>query len=137
MRQEAMLQDNVGYNISPTSWDAYPTIGRNGTFVSDRAGVIDYFGDVAGKTNITVPANTASQIEADMGLVPGTLQGGFKIRQVTGIQGMFANSPMEGNQFFLGAGNHLPGGAPEMVIQSIPTVDNHAVQTILKVKVGP
>ena len=28
-RQAQMLNDNVGYNISPTDWDKYPTIGRN------------------------------------------------------------------------------------------------------------
>jgi len=51
----------------------------------------------------------------DMGLVPGTLQDGFKVRQVIGIKDMRPTSPMEGNQYFQGPGNHLPGGAPEMV----------------------
>jgi|TARA_R110001583_G_scaffold138403_1_gene290021 hypothetical protein len=42
---------------------------------------------------------------------------------------------MEGNQFFRGPGNHLPGGAPEMVIDSIPTVDTGNVKTLLEVLV--
>jgi hypothetical protein len=131
-----MLQDNVGFNINLTAWDAYPTIGRNGTFVSDKQGVMNYFGNLGGKTEITISPALATQIEKDMGLVPGTLQDGFKVRQVTGIRGMQPLSPMEGNQYFQGAGNHLPGGAPEMVINSIPTVDSSVVNTILKVKVG-
>lgn len=45
------------------------------------------------------------------------------------------NSPMEGNDYFRGAGKHLPGGHPEMVIKSIPTKDTSTVKTILKVKV--
>lgn len=136
IRQSTMLQDNVGFNISPTAWDAYPTIGRNGTFVSDKQGVMNYFGDLDGKTEVIISSALATKIEKDIGLVPGTLQDGFKIRQVTGVQNMQPLSPMEGNQYFQGAGNHLPGGAPEMVINSIPTVDNSVVNTILKVKVG-
>jgi hypothetical protein len=131
-----MLQENVGFNISPTAWDAYPTIGRNGTFVSDGQGVMSYFGDLGGKMETTISPALATQIEKDMGLVPGALQDGFKVRQVTGVRNLQPLSPMEGNQYFQGAGNHLPGGAPEMVINSIPTVDNSVVNTILKVKVG-
>ncbi|MCX8474598.1 MAG: LysM peptidoglycan-binding domain-containing protein [Sphingomonas sp.] len=134
-RQWTMLQDNVGFNISPIAWDQYPTIGRSGTFVTDRAGAMGYFGDVSGVSKITVSPAVVGRIEADMGLVPGALQGGFKVRQVTGLQASNPYSPMTGNQYFLGAGNHLPGGAPEMVINSIPTVDSGAVTTVLHVKV--
>lgn len=136
VRQSAMLQDNIGFNISPTEWDAYPTIGRSGTFVSDKQGVMKYFGDISGKAEISISSSTVAQIEQDMGLVSGTLQGGFKVRQVTDIREMLPMSPLEGNQHFLGAGNHLPGGAPEMVISSIPTIDSSLVKTILKIKVG-
>ena len=94
-----------------------------------------YFGDVAGKTEITIPRSLATKIENDMGLVPGSLKDGFKVRQVNGIRDMSPRSPLEGNQYFLGPGNHLPGGAPEMVIHSIPTVDNDVVSTLLKVSV--
>jgi len=135
IRQATMLQDNIGFNISPTAWDAYPTIGRNGTFISDEQGIMNYFGDIIGKTEITLPASTVAQIEQDMGLIPGTLKDGFKVRQVTEITEISPRSPLEGNQYFLGAGNHLPGGAPEMVIDSIPTADNEFVKTLLNVKV--
>ena len=37
-RQKKMLTRNVGYNVSPTAWDQYPTIGRAGTFVTDKKG---------------------------------------------------------------------------------------------------
>jgi len=91
---------------------------------------------VSGKSEITISPAVATQIEKDMGLVPGTLQDGFKVRQVTGLKGLQPMSPLEGNQYFLGAGNHLPGGAPEMVIRSISTVDNNSVSTILKVTIS-
>lgn len=136
MRQQVMLQDDVGFNISPISWDKYPTIGRNGTFVSDRQGVMSYFGDVSGKTEITISPSLAAKIEKDMGLIPGSLQEGFKVRQVTGLKSMEPVSPLEGNQYFRGPGNHLPGGAPEMVVRSISTVDSDAVTTLLKVRIG-
>jgi hypothetical protein len=132
-RQAAMLSDNVGFNISPTAWDQYPSIGRQGTYITDRAGTLNYFGDVAGKSQVQITPEVAFQIEADMGLTRGSLQDGFKVRQVTGITDMLPNSTMSGNQYFLGAGNHLPGGAPEMVINPIPTVDNAAVKTLFEV----
>lgn len=128
-----MLQDDVGFNNSPVGWDHYPTIGRNRAFVSDRQGVMGYFGDVTGKSEITIHPNVAMQIEKDMGLELST---GFKVRQVNGLQGLGPTSPLKENKYFLGAGNHLPGGAPEMVIRSIPKVDNELVKTLLKVKVG-
>jgi hypothetical protein len=42
---------------------------------------------------------------------------------------------MEGNSLFQGPGNHLPGGAPEMVIDSIPTKDTKNVSTLLEIVV--
>jgi RHS repeat-associated protein len=136
-RQAKMLESNVGFNVSPTAWDQYPSIGRSGTFVTDRAGALSYFDGDLTRGSATISPETAGKIEQDMGLVPGTLQNGFKVRQVNGLQDLAPRSPLEGNQYFLGAGNHLPGGAPEMVVNSISTTDNSAINTILNVKVQP
>jgi len=134
-RQEKMLQDDIGYNISPTSWDAFPSIGRSGTFISDSKGIIGYFKNLSlnGKTAIT--KDLAAKIEVDLGLEPGTLHAGFKIRKITSITNANPRSPLEGNKYFLGKGEHLPGGAPEVVIDSIPTKDCSFVKTILEVEV--
>lgn len=43
---------------------------------------------------------------------------------------------MEGNQYFLGPGKHLPGGAPEMAVESIPTKDADGITTLTKVLVS-
>ena len=134
-RQEQMLNDNIAFNISPTSWDSYPSIGRSGTFVTDGKAISTLLGNIRGKTEITITKAQAAKIEKEMGLNPGSLQGEFKIRQVSDIKNKMPNSPMEGNDYFRGAGNHLPGGHPEMVIKSISTKDNNTVKTILKVKV--
>jgi len=79
----------------------------------------------------------SGQIEQDSGLEPGSLQGGFKVRQVSDLQSRSPRSPLEGNSYFEGPGNHLPGGAPEMVVNSVPTIDNGYVTTLLKVSVAP
>ena len=134
-RQHKMLQDNKGFNISPTDWDAYPSIGRNGTFITDCKGALGDFGNFKKGDTITISSVKAAKIESDMGLNPGSLQNGFKIREVSGISSMNPRSPLEGNEYFLGGGQHLPGGAPEMVINSIPTTDNASVTTILTVLV--
>ena len=60
-------------------------------------------------------------IESDMGLKPGSLGEGFNTRKIEGISGMSPRSPLEGNTYFLGPGQHLPEGAPEIVIDSIPS----------------
>ena len=130
-RQALMLEDNVGFNISPTAWDSYPTIGRNGTFISDRQGITDIIGDFSGQSQLTLDKAKVLQLEEAFGLERGALQEGFKIRQVDNVVDRMTRSPMEGNQYFLGPGNHLPGGAPEMVIDPIPTVDTKGVTTLL------
>lgn len=57
------------------------------------------------------------------------------VRKIQGIRDLQPMSPLEGNVYFRGAGNHLPSGAPEVVINSIPTIDNAAVTTVLKVEI--
>ncbi|MCS3472905.1 putative Zn-binding protein involved in type VI secretion [Pseudomonas sp. JUb42] len=132
-RQQQMLTDNVGFNVSPTSWDKYPTIGRYGSYISDNKGVADVIGDFSGQSKITITSAKAAKLERAFGLEDGSLQGGFKIRQVDNIADRLPRSPMEGNQYFLGPGKHLPGGAPEMVVESLPTTDGGGVKTLAEV----
>ncbi|WP_439890804.1 two-partner secretion domain-containing protein [Ralstonia sp. 25C] len=134
-RQVGMLDSNTGFNVSPIGWDSYPTIGRNGTYVTDQRAILNITGalNLGGETVISKAQ--AIQLEQSMGLQPGSLADGFKVRQVDGISGMSPRSPMEGNQYFLGPGQHLPGGGPEMVIDSISTTDSANVRTLTTVKV--
>lgn len=129
-RQAAMIEKNQGFNVSPTGWDEYPTIGRNGTYITDAEAISHITGplNIGGQTVIT--PSQATQLERAMGLQPGSMADGFKVRQVDGIREMFPRSPLEGNEFFQGPGNHLPGGGPEVVIESIPTIDSVNVKTI-------
>ncbi len=137
-RQAAMLEKDIGYNISPTAWDKYPTIGRNGTFLTDEQAVTDIIGPIKGQeSKVTITPDQQATLEKAMGLEPGSLANGFKVREVTGITNMAPRSPLEGNRFFLGPGEHLPGGGPEMVVNSIPTTDGAGVKTILEVTVKP
>ncbi len=80
-----------------------------------------------------ITKSQASQLEQSMGLQPGSMVNGFKVRQVDRITEMSPNSPLQGNEYFQGAGQHLPGGGPEMVIESISTVDSEKVKTITTV----
>ncbi|MGY3866525.1 hypothetical protein [Aeromonas bivalvium] len=129
-RQNQMLVDDVGYNISPTSWDQYPSIGRDGTFVTDTRGVMKYFED-ARSGEVTISKIMAAAIENDIGLNPGSLSEGFNVREIKGINSMSPRSQLSGNDYFKGAGQHLPGGAPELVIDSVPT----STPIMLRVKV--
>ncbi len=135
-RQAQMLKDNRGFNVSPVAWDKYPTIGRNGTYVSDKKGVADIIGDFSGRSKVTISTEKAAKLERAFGLEEGSLKDGFKIRQVDNVIERMPRSPMEGNQYFLGPGKNLPGGAPEMVVESIPTKDMDGVKTLTEVFVS-
>jgi len=134
-RQYRMLQDDKGFNISPIDWDSYPNIGLNGTFITDRTGALNNLPNFRKGDTVTISSATASSIERGMGLKPGSLQNGFKVREISDITSMNPRSTLEGNEYFLGPGQHLPNGAPEMVINSVPTIDNESVTTILTVLV--
>jgi len=101
---------NEGYNISPKSWDAYPTIGREGTFISDKQGIMKYFPHAGNAKEITISRARARAIERDMGLYKDSLAEGFKVRKVTGISDLSPRSPLGGNKYFRDPGQHLPGG---------------------------
>ncbi|MGZ7460264.1 RHS repeat domain-containing protein, partial [Pseudomonas sp. Ma2-10] len=134
-RQAQILEDNVGYNISPIAWDKYPSIGRDGSFISDKKGISDVIGDFSANGKMTLNKEQVLQLEAAFGLEQGSLQNGFKIRKIDGIQERMPRSPLAGNDKFEGPGNHLPGGAPEMVIDSIPTTDVPGVSTMTEILV--
>jgi filamentous hemagglutinin len=117
-----MLADDLGYNVSPESWfSRYDTIGRGGTFVTDRQAIADVLAEDFKLGSQRLSAAQTSALETALGLEPGALAFGFRITEVRGISGMHPRSPLAGNQYFRGPGNGLPGGGPEMVIDSIPT----------------
>ena len=65
----------------------------------------------------------AWRLERQLGLHRGSLWKGFRLKEVKGIKNMSPRSPLEGsNKYFLGPGKGLPNGAPEMVIDSVPTI---------------
>lgn len=111
------------------------TIGKSGTYVTDQQTILSMTGplNIGGETVIS--SAQAAQLEKSMGLQPGSLADGFKVRQVDGIAVMSPRSPMEGNEYFLGPGQHLSGGGPELVIDSISTTDSTGVKTLTTVKV--
>jgi hypothetical protein len=134
LRQQKLLDENVGYNVSPTGWDRYPTIGRKGTYLTDQEAISSVVGEAKGSV-ATISKERADALEQAMGLEPGSLAKGFKIRRVEDIATLAPRSPLEGNSLFLGPGRHLPGGGPEIVVDSIPTTDSATVKTLTTVLV--
>lgn len=132
-RQQAMLDADVGYNVSPESTFAqYPHVGRSGTFVTDGRAVADAIGHSGGSARYSVGLTTnvsrgrisyfrAWRAERALGLERGSLKGGFRVTEVQGIAGMSPRSPLTGNPYFQGGGQGLPGGGPEVVVDPIPT----------------
>jgi RHS repeat-associated protein len=129
-RQQKMLEKDVGYNISPASWfKKFTHLGKGGTFVTDKRAIRSVLGH-AQEGDYTVgrkakPGQISSKqsrdLERNLGLEPGSLREGFKITRVEGISDMAPRSPLEGNRFFKGPGEGLPGGGPEIVVNPIPT----------------
>jgi len=138
-RQYKMLQDDVGYNVSPFSFDHYNAIGKEFTYLTDRAAIENVIGKIRPRNgNITITRRQANELENQLGLKPGSLSkdGGFNIRQVQGINARGPGSPWAkdaGNELFRGGGQHLPGGGPELVIPPIPTAGGDGISIIGKV----
>jgi len=115
-RQWAMLDSNLAYNVSPTSWDKYATIGRNGTFVTDQRAISEIIGPLNLQGETTISAAQAMQLEKAMGLEAGSLANGFKVRQVQGIQNMSPRSPTQGNDLFGGQGSIFPAAGQSWLL---------------------
>jgi hypothetical protein len=92
---------------------------RHGSRVAAAAGGKYTVGRTAGRARIS--RKQARDLERSLGLEPKSLQNGFRITKVEGIHDMSPRSPLEGNRFFLGPGKGLPGGAPEIVVDPVPT----------------
>jgi hypothetical protein len=137
-RTSDLIANGTGVNITPSSVinnAAYSTIGKGGrTFITDLKAVTDIIGPLNGDT-ITIGAEQAGQLEASLGLRAGSLEGENVISVVNNIADRGAASPIQGNAEFLGGGQGLPGGAPELTIDGIPTRDAGAGITRITLKV--
>lgn len=133
-RTEQLLKDNVGYNVSPRSWDKYSEIGApgRGTFVTDRAALEQILGPLDKLQSSRVTDKMVQELEKQLGLAPGSLRdSGFKIREVNGLKERGATLPTSGNDKFLGAGMGTPGGSPELTLgDRISTKDGGGVRTL-------
>lgn len=128
-RQAAMLQENIGYNISPTNWfNKFPTIGQEGTFITDYQTISNVLGPVAPNQQFQVGLFSSGNqfsffkstlLEQNLGLTSGSLSNGFTFSSVSGINTMFPLSPIVGNSKFLGAGQGLQNGGPELVVDPL------------------
>ncbi|WP_235778051.1 hypothetical protein [Pectobacterium wasabiae] len=72
-----MLEDD----ISPISWEQHPSIGRDGTFITDKEGALKYFYGVQG-SETSISRSMSERIEKDMGLNPGSLKDRFNVRKI-------------------------------------------------------
>lgn len=138
-RQEQMLKDDKGFNITPNKTEErYDKIGRHGTFLTDQQAMDKALqGATERDGKLVISKQQARQAEKDLGLDQGSLDGGFKVREVTNLGEKGARSPLPaaGNAQFTKGGDHLPGGAPELVVDSISTKDTPTSRVIKEVVV--
>ncbi|MBB3702764.1 hypothetical protein [Alloprevotella rava] len=135
-RTLALRNGTTAYNVSPISWDVYQYIGRETTFITDREAITDILGNICEQMSISTQEATC--LETALGLKKGSLQKGFKIREIylTGMPPERIRVPERGNKHFLGKGKGLPGGGPELELQPrISTKDNAEVRTIATVSI--
>ncbi|WP_157575338.1 hypothetical protein [Alloprevotella rava] len=135
-RTLALRNGTTAYNVSPISWDVYQYIGRETTFITDREAITDILGNLCEQMSVSI--QEATRLETALGLKKGSLQKGFKIREInlTGMPSERIRVPERGNKHFLGKGKGLPGGGPELELQPrISTKDNAEVRTIATVSI--
>ncbi|MCY7294599.1 hypothetical protein [Alteromonas sp. a30] len=123
-----------GLNITPNSTlNNYPSIGANGTFVTNSKTIEGIIGPVPdGATEIRITRQQANALESDLGLNPGSLEQSNTLSIVSDIPERCPRCPVgnAGNDLFLGDGEGLPGGGPELVIDSIPSAGGDGIRQI-------
>lgn len=111
-RADDLLKDNIGYNVSPISYDKdFDKIGRHETFVTDRKALEDILGPLNKLNSSRLNEKMVSQLEKALGLESGSLRkSGFKIREISDLKSKGVGSPVAGNGSFLGGNKGLSGG---------------------------
>ena len=131
-RVTRMMEKNAAYNVSPEAWfREFDAIGKYGTYVTDYRAIAENIGPIKANAKIDVGffsrGNKVSyfrvrKLEKALGLDPKSLTEGFRLTRVPNILERHPRLPIDGgNGYFLGGGKGLPGGGPELVIDSIPT----------------
>ena len=130
-RVTRMLERGVAYNVSrEASFNKYSAIGENGSYVTDYRAVGQITGPIRADTKVNVGFFTKGdqlsrykvrKLENALGLKSKSLVDGFRFTRVSSLNELHPRSPLTGNDFFRGPGKGLPGGGPELVIDSIPT----------------
>ena len=137
-RQQELLDSNQGYNISGARdevkhpdgslGNTNPPKGPDGgfTFLTDKKAFEDILGELpANGSTVRVNRAQINELEDALGLNPGSLDTGSVLRQVDNVKDLAPASPLYGNEYFRGPGNHLPNEGPEIVINpTIPRVNN-------------
>jgi RHS repeat-associated protein len=141
MRAEALLQGATGVNINPIE-DAlkYRLIISGGspgagTPVTDLEAIEGVVGTISTGNRMIITQQQAGTLESTLGLPEGRLNNGAIISLIENVGARGPRSPLSGNQLFLGSGQGLPGGHPEINIAPIGTAGGGGIrQVILEVK---
>lgn len=130
-RVDDLLRDNVGYNVSPRTYDQDFDKGRYETFVTDRKALEDVLGPLNKLDSSRLDSKTVSKLEEALGLKRDSLADGFKIREIDDLKSRGVGSPISGNESFLGGNKGLPGGGPELTLSDrVSTRDGGGVKTL-------
>ena len=157
-RQHQMLDDNEGFNVSRADAEAeFPSgtlgnpnssIGNDGfpdapeggrTFITDRQAVETNVGPLpSGGGTVRISGEQARQLEVDLGMRTGDIDTGSVIREFGDLDGISPSSPtsVPNDPNFLGGGQGLPTGAPEVNISPAqPRIDNPNIRSATVIEV--
>lgn len=138
VQTQEMLEQNVGYNVSPDNWFTdYPTIGPRGTYITNESAIRNVIGEFEGKGIIRISRADAEALAMALGVEPTQFVGRLRISKITSLDNLDISYPLDGNEYFWGPGKGLPGGGPELKITpSLPIDSPYVVEQII-VEVTP
>lgn len=140
-RQQQMLDDNAGYNVSRVHTEKYPEMGNptppkndgnlypegGQTFLTDRQAFEKNIGNLpeSGGT-VKVTRDQADNLASELGMDIREIGTGSTVRKVENIRDLNPTSPIKvDDELFRGAGQHLPKGSPELNVSPAQLKSNN------------
>jgi hypothetical protein len=134
-RAEQVLQDDIGYSIQPATDPVGGARDGAKTRISDKA-FVDRILAMPRDDGGRLQAQDAATLERELGLDPGTLQGGFSIIRIDKLSSRNPSMAETGTVLHRAGSMQSTGRHPELTVDTVG-IDGPGISEIARVSVAP